>query len=369
MFISRIWSSKALHIEATPLIAQCSVSFKETWPQSLNHCTRSLLAFLARSAELHCSHFISNSPTNLSRSAPKLAYVGHEKCNCEPNNSLSPPTCNEATLTGESAIVCGMCSRPIAKRFVDGFLKDFVLGLSCPSYKLDIATSSAASLAALQHFAKHCVYNTFSTYIGKFQVFAVPKRDFHLRLPQYYLMAPAAARRFHQIIRLKSSSVDEYKSLHSNIPSSVADAIKAANISDYSIAYCSELGLLVARFTYHGSDWDADGKAMVENPEVRRWWAITDGMQVSACKNFREPRMSIESFPANISDFHQGELGTRGFWQCEWAMVEGDGRSVLPKLRNDQSGLVEAGESMNIVIVFRTCESTENKAAQGMRTP
>lgn len=37
---------------------------------------------------------------------------------------------------------------------------------------------------------------------------------------------------------------------------------------------------IFATFKYVGDDWDGDMKRMSENPKVREWWALTDGMQV-----------------------------------------------------------------------------------------
>ena len=91
----------------------------------------------------------------------------------------------------------------------------------------------------------------------------------------------SSPRRFHQVIRLKPSEATEYKRLHASIPAPVADAIKTANIVDYSIAYDADLGLLFARFTYKGSDLDVDMATMQGNGEVRKWWSTTDPMQVS----------------------------------------------------------------------------------------
>ncbi|KAK5709394.1 hypothetical protein LTS12_028092 [Elasticomyces elasticus] len=38
---------------------------------------------------------------------------------------------------------------------------------------------------------------------------------------------------------------------------------------------------IFATFKYVGDDWDGDMKRMRENPKVREWWALTDGMQES----------------------------------------------------------------------------------------
>jgi L-rhamnose mutarotase len=39
---------------------------------------------------------------------------------------------------------------------------------------------------------------------------------------------------------------------------------------------------LFATFKYVGNDWEADMKRMRENPIVRKWWDMTDEMQVCA---------------------------------------------------------------------------------------
>ena len=37
---------------------------------------------------------------------------------------------------------------------------------------------------------------------------------------------------------------------------------------------------IFATFKWVGSNWEGDMKKMSENPKVREWWAMTDGMQV-----------------------------------------------------------------------------------------
>lgn len=44
---------------------------------------------------------------------------------------------------------------------------------------------------------------------------------------------------------------------------------------------------LFATMKYVGDDFEADMKKMKENPKVREWWALTDGMQVSTTFGFR----------------------------------------------------------------------------------
>jgi len=80
---------------------------------------------------------------------------------------------------------------------------------------------------------------------------------------------------------LKAEHVDEYIQLHANAWPAVLAALERAHIVDYSIHYYSPLQLLIANFKYTGSDFEADMAKIGEDPETRRWWIITDGMQES----------------------------------------------------------------------------------------
>lgn len=57
--------------------------------------------------------------------------------------------------------------------------------------------------------------------------------------------------------------------------------IKDCNISDYSIFLDEASMVLFSTFKYTGTDYEADMERMSANEEVRRWWAMTDGMQES----------------------------------------------------------------------------------------
>lgn len=89
------------------------------------------------------------------------------------------------------------------------------------------------------------------------------------------------SKRICQIIKLKPESVDKYTALHANPWPSVLAALAHAHITNYTIHYAASLSLLVAHFTYTGSDWDLDMSTLAEDSETRRWWALTDGMQES----------------------------------------------------------------------------------------
>jgi L-rhamnose mutarotase len=93
------------------------------------------------------------------------------------------------------------------------------------------------------------------------------------------MTAPPVPRRFGQIIRLRPSSLSAYKALHAAAWPAVLRQIKDCHISDYSI-YLDEASMtLFATLKYDGDDWEADMAAMRANPEVRRWWELTDAMQ------------------------------------------------------------------------------------------
>jgi L-rhamnose mutarotase len=84
-------------------------------------------------------------------------------------------------------------------------------------------------------------------------------------------------RRFGQVIRVRSESIDAYERVQAETWPGVLAAIHAANISAYSIYRHGEL--LFAYFEYVGDDIAADMAAMAADPIVRSWWTLTDAMQ------------------------------------------------------------------------------------------
>lgn len=87
--------------------------------------------------------------------------------------------------------------------------------------------------------------------------------------------------RLAQIVRLKRSSLQDYKACHAAVWPAVLKQIKDCNIADYSIFLDEASMVLYATMKYTGSDFDGDMANMRANPEVQRWWAMTDGMQES----------------------------------------------------------------------------------------
>lgn len=94
-------------------------------------------------------------------------------------------------------------------------------------------------------------------------------------------MTEAKPRRIGQIVRLKRSCLhlQAYKDCHAAVWPAVLKQIKDCNISDYSIYLDEQSMTLFATMKYTGTDFEADMEAMKANPEVRRWWEMTDSMQ------------------------------------------------------------------------------------------
>ena len=83
--------------------------------------------------------------------------------------------------------------------------------------------------------------------------------------------------RLGQVIRIRTDAIDAYEQLHADPWPTVNAAIRRANIRNYSIYRFQDL--LFAYFEYTGDDFRADMARMAADPEVQRWWALTDAMQ------------------------------------------------------------------------------------------
>ncbi len=81
------------------------------------------------------------------------------------------------------------------------------------------------------------------------------------------------------MIGLNPEKVAEYKELHANAWPAILKQISACNIRNYSIFLREPEQLLVGVYEYHGTDHDADMAKMGEDPETRKWWALTDPCQ------------------------------------------------------------------------------------------
>lgn len=79
------------------------------------------------------------------------------------------------------------------------------------------------------------------------------------------------------VIRIKPEKLEEYRALHANPFPGVLAALRAANVSNYSIFLKDDV--LFACLEYSGSDWAADMARVAADPETQRWWALTDPCQ------------------------------------------------------------------------------------------
>ena len=91
-----------------------------------------------------------------------------------------------------------------------------------------------------------------------------------------------STKRFGSVIGLKPEKEQYYRQLHGNAWPVVLARLKKSNIRNYSI-YITELDgkkYLFSYFEYAGTDFEADMKALSDDPETRRWWRETDPCQI-----------------------------------------------------------------------------------------
>ncbi|QMW24210.1 L-rhamnose mutarotase [Sandaracinobacteroides saxicola] len=79
------------------------------------------------------------------------------------------------------------------------------------------------------------------------------------------------------VIRVRPEKLAEYRALHAKPFPGVIAALKAANVSNYSIFLKDDL--LFGYLEYSGSDWAADMAKVAADPETQRWWQLTDPCQ------------------------------------------------------------------------------------------
>ncbi|WP_425053567.1 L-rhamnose mutarotase [Psychromarinibacter sp. S121] len=86
--------------------------------------------------------------------------------------------------------------------------------------------------------------------------------------------------RIGQVIGIKPEVIEEYARIHAEVWPGVLDRIAASNIRNFTIFLRRPENLLFAYMEYHGTDWEADTAKIAADPETKRWWEITDPMQV-----------------------------------------------------------------------------------------
>jgi L-rhamnose mutarotase len=84
-------------------------------------------------------------------------------------------------------------------------------------------------------------------------------------------------RRIAAVIRLRDSHAEEYRRLHRAPWPTALDALRASNITNYSIF--ERDGMLFSYMEYVGSDYEADMAKLADDPATRSWWEQTDPCQ------------------------------------------------------------------------------------------
>jgi L-rhamnose mutarotase len=88
--------------------------------------------------------------------------------------------------------------------------------------------------------------------------------------------------RFGSVIGLNPDKEAYYRELHANVWPAIVARLRESNVRNYSI-YVTQLDgkkYLFSYFEYVGRDFDADMRAIAEDPETRRWWKETDPCQL-----------------------------------------------------------------------------------------
>lgn len=84
---------------------------------------------------------------------------------------------------------------------------------------------------------------------------------------------------FGQIVGVDPDRIGEYAKHHDEIWPEIVDALRVADIRNYSIFFQDDL--LFAYFEYHGPDDDFDQRmaAIAEAPRMEEWWSTVGPMQ------------------------------------------------------------------------------------------
>lgn len=93
--------------------------------------------------------------------------------------------------------------------------------------------------------------------------------------------ASASVKRFGSVIALRPEKEQYYRELHAAAWPGVIEQMRRSNIRNFSIHVTELEGqkYLFSYFEYTGTDFEADMRAMAEDPETQRWWRETDPCQ------------------------------------------------------------------------------------------
>ncbi|MDA8291952.1 MAG: L-rhamnose mutarotase [Actinomycetota bacterium] len=88
---------------------------------------------------------------------------------------------------------------------------------------------------------------------------------------------PAPVRRVASVIGLADEHAEKYVLEHRAVWPEVLDALRRANVTNYSIYRHGDL--LFSYLEYRGSDYEADMARLAEDEPTQRWWSVMMPMQ------------------------------------------------------------------------------------------
>lgn len=80
--------------------------------------------------------------------------------------------------------------------------------------------------------------------------------------------------RMGMVLGVKADRVEEYKRLHADVWPELLALLSRHGITNYSIFLKEPENLLFGYWEYVGDDYEADARAIAEDPVNKAWWAI-----------------------------------------------------------------------------------------------
>jgi L-rhamnose mutarotase len=106
-------------------------------------------------------------------------------------------------------------------------------------------------------------------------------------------------KRMGMVIGIAADRIDEYKALHAAVWPEHLACISASHIKNFSIFLREPENLLFGYWEYHGTDFEADMKAIAADPVTHRWWALC-----SPCQRPLDSRAPGEHWASMAEVFH-----------------------------------------------------------------
>jgi L-rhamnose mutarotase len=86
--------------------------------------------------------------------------------------------------------------------------------------------------------------------------------------------------RMGMMIGIRPEDIPEYKRLHADVWPEILARLSKSNITNFSIFLREPENVLFAYWEYLGSDFEADDKAIADDPKTKEWWKLCGPMQV-----------------------------------------------------------------------------------------